>query len=196
MLVARKLDTVAEDVLELPLACLVVLEFRKHGRTHGSVGVPRSRRVTSIHCVRARARDVLDGDPTDRTVVLLLSVVVLPAGREEWGASKGEPWAHDTCAIDPWCGCTLSSRARSGVCAKWGRGHTIACRAVEECGIGRSGSSRGAIVCLLLLLSMVVSVWANRGIWIRIVQEVTRGVVGTKGTVGLHGVVRGGAGVV
>ena len=161
MLVPRKLDTVAEDVLELPFACLVVFEFRKHDRTHGSVGVPRSRRVTSIHCVRAGVLDVLGGDPTDRAVVLLLlPMVVLPAGREKWRASKSESRTHDTRAIESWHGGALSNSVRSGVRIERGGGHGIACRTVEERGAGRSGG-RGAVIRLLLLLTMMVSVWAN-----------------------------------
>ncbi len=161
MLVARKLDTVAEDVLELPFAGLVVFEFRKHGRTHGSVGVPRSRRVTSIHWVRAGVRDVRDGDPTDRVVVLLLPMVVLPAGREKWRASKSEPRSHNTRAIESWRRGALSKSVRSSVRTERGGGHGIACRTVEERGAGRSGGSRGAVVRLLLLLTVVVGVWAN-----------------------------------
>ena len=191
MLVARKLDAVAEDVLELPFACLVILEFRKYGRTYGRVGVPGSRRVTSIHCVWPGVRGVLNGDPTNRAIVLLLSVVVLPAGRKEGRASKGKPRAHNTCAIESWCGGAFSSSTGSGVGAKRGRGHAIARRTVEECGI-RSGGSRGAIVRLLLLLTVVVGVWAYWRVWIRVVHKVPRGIVGAEGTVGLHGVVRGG----
>ena len=192
MLVARKLDAVAEDVLELPFACLVILEFRKHGRTHGSVGVPRSRRITSIHSGRPGVRGVLNGDPADWAVVRLLSMVVLPASREEGRTGKGKPRAHNTCAIESWCGSALSRSTGSGVGVKRGGRHAIARRAVEECGI-RSGGSRGTIVRLLLLLSVVVGVWTNGRIWIRVVHKVTRGIVGTKGTVWLHGVVRGGA---
>ena len=166
MLVTRKLDTMTEDVFELPFACLVVFEFRKHGRTHGSVGVPRSRRVTSVHCVRAGVRGVLDGDPTNRAVALLLSMVVLPAGREKWRASKSEPRAHDTCAIESGRGGPLSNSVRSSVRTERGGGHSVARRTIEE-RAGRSGGSPGVVVRLLLLLTVMVSgIWANWRVWV------------------------------